>query len=128
MHVTKQEMDRLGRLKKRSDFLHIGKENKKWISKILILQNRNNSDIDDKDKNIRFGITVSKKVHKSAVKRNRIRRQIRAAAYDVFSNLSKENNDFVIIARNNILKSKYKDIVRDIKWCLKRMDLTKDND
>ncbi len=127
MHTKKEQMKKLGRLKKRSDFLHIGKENKKWISKILILQNRNNRDIADKGKNIRFGITVSKKVHKSAVKRNRIRRQIKAAAYDIFSNLSKENNDFVIIARNNILGCKYKDIVRDMKWCLKKMDLMKDD-
>ena len=119
MHAKKEDIEMIDRLKKRSDFLRVGKENDKWISKILILQKTENKQNADK---INFGITVSKKVSKLAVKRNKIRRRLKNAAYEIFSQYAQNNIDFVIIARSNILNADFAEIKKDLKWCLKRMD------
>ena len=124
MNVTKKQMNGLDRLKKRSDFLRLGKSKEKWISKIMIVQKSENNITDHK---INFGITVSKKVSKLAVDRNKVKRKIKSACYEVFSEHAKKEYDFVIIARNNIMDASFKDIKRDIKWCLKKMGCLESN-
>ena len=124
MHVTKEQMNGLDRLKKRSDFLRLGKSKDKWISKIMIIQKIENNPA---DKKINFGIIVSKKVSKLAVDRNKIKRQIKSAAYEIFSEHAKKEYDFVIIARNTIKNASFNDIKKDIKWCLKKMGCLESN-
>ena len=51
----------------------------------------------------RLGITVSKKVSKRAVDRNKIKRLVRESFRDLHKSLM--NNDFVIIARKNAAKA-----------------------
>jgi ribonuclease P protein component len=66
----------------------------------------------DKGRN-RLGITVTKKIDKRAVKRNKIKRRIR----DIFrlnQHLLRENFDIIIIARKNAAEIEYKDTAREI--------------
>ena len=125
MHTAQDKMKRLGRLKKRSDFLCVQYANQKWISKSLIIQKRpwNEEEVATSgDVRRRFGFTVTKKVHKSAVKRNRLRRILRALAYDCLcTDQSEAHHDYVFIARKDALDLDYKELKRDIDWCLRRL-------
>ena len=122
MKTKQQEIKNLGRLKGRSDFLRVQNSGKKWISKNFILQmDEGLADIP------RFGVTVTKRLEKSAVKRNRIKRRLRAAAYDVMAGEptlmsgSFERTDFVLLARQGLIEAEYTDIKKDLRWCLGKL-------
>lgn len=111
-------MNMLGRLKKRPEFLHVQKNAKKWTSTSLVLQIApNNAEIS------RFGLTVTKKTYKEAVKRNRIRRRLRTLAYEILPLHAASGYDFVLIGRTETLEAPYETLVKDLKWCLKRLEI-----
>ena len=116
MHATKQKMMKWDRLKNRSDFLRVQAAGNKWVSKGVIVQAAENS-----GEKSHFGITVTKRLNKSAVVRNRIKRRLRAAAYDVFPTCSKDRVDYVLIGRPETLTRSYESLCKDLAWCLKRM-------
>ncbi|MGH1456498.1 MAG: ribonuclease P protein component [Alphaproteobacteria bacterium] len=123
MHTNKKELSALEMLTARSHFLAVQGSGKKWVSKSLILQIKEN-DLGI----IRTGYTVSKKVDKSAVKRNRIKRRLRAAAADGLTRHAKTGYDFVLVGRRETSTKDYKDIVSDLKWCLKKLDAVEKKD
>ena len=102
----------------RSDFIAIQSGGEKWISQGLILQVRKN-DLGL----IRTGFTVSKKVDKSAVKRNRIKRRLRSVMADTLPKLAKEGYDYILVGRKLTATRSYDDLLKDLKWCLKKLDL-----
>lgn len=99
----------------RSDFLSIQHKGKKWVSNGLILQAREN-DLGL----VRIGFTVSKKVDKRAVVRNRIKRRLRAAAADVLSVSAKPGVDYILVGRIKTATRPYESLCNDLKWCLKK--------
>ncbi len=111
----------IGRLQKRSDFLRVqqisNKKNKKWVSKTAIIQ------LADNDGGLRYGLTVSKRVDKRAVARNRIKRRLRAVLDDLLKGYIHHDLDVVVIGRALTLTASIEDIERDVQWCLKRMDV-----
>ena len=113
-------MKQIGRLQKRPAFLRVAKDGKKWVSKSMIVQAAAN-DLGQ----TRFGLTVTKKISKSAVVRNRIRRRLRAAAYDVLPGTIKDGYDIVLIGRHETQTKDYADLVKDLRWCLKRLEVLK---
>lgn len=113
-------MKQVGRLKKRSDFLRLQKSGRKWVSKSLILQVMDQPG-DQQHEPFRFGITVTRRTVKSAVGRNRIKRRLRALAFDTLPDIAKKNTDFVLIGRADTANFPYEDLERDLKWCLKRL-------
>lgn len=102
-------------LKARSDFLAVQGKGRKWVSHGLILQVREN-DLNT----VRVGFTVSKKVHKSAVRRNRIKRRLRAVAYDVLPLQAKIGCDYILVGRPESAVREYDSLCSDLKWCLKK--------
>ncbi len=120
MHTTKSEMKNTERLKKRSDFVALNKKAQKWVSQSMVIQALKH---DTPSPTMRVGFTVTKKVDKSAVKRNRIKRRMRAAAADVLSTQAKPGYDYVLIGRQQTATRSYKTLCKDLKWCLKKMDL-----
>lgn len=62
----------------------------------------------------RYGVIISAKLEKSAVKRNRLKRQI----YEILRALSKENSknnlDIVLIPKKRILTSTFEEIEKDL--------------
>jgi ribonuclease P protein component len=74
--------------------------------------------MDKKDENSRFAVIVSKKVGKTAVSRNKIRRQ----AYSAISNLTKSAKKGILCAfyaKKEVKTAKYLYISRDISELLK---------
>lgn len=116
MHATKQDLQKLDRLQKRSDFLRLNNGAQKWISKGFVLLARPN----DKDVR-RFGVTVTKKLEKTAVGRNRMKRRLRAIAADVLPSGAKGGMDYVLIARDGAATRPYADLQKDLKWCLEKL-------
>lgn len=67
------------------------------------------------DNNLHIGITVSKKsISKLAVKRNLIKRKLRAGINENIRNYNLIGYDFVITARNKINETSYNDLVIEL--------------
>lgn len=114
--ATKETISTLGRLKERSDFLRVGKAGHKWVSPTVIVQ------IAPAGGDIKsFGITITKKSLKKAVDRNRVKRRLRAAAAEVLPARLPGDMDCVLIGRPATLSADYQAILKDLRWCLKRL-------
>ncbi len=116
MKATKQDLEKLDRLQKRSDFLRVNAKAGKWVSKGFILLAAANE-----GESRRFGVTVTKKLDKTSVGRNRMKRRLRAAAADVLPRVAKTGMDYVLIARSECATRPYADLVKDLRWCLEKM-------
>lgn len=118
MHASKDQQASLVKIKKRSDFLKIQGGGRKWVSHGLIVQTKPNEDGVQ-----RIGFTVSKKVDKSAVKRNRIKRRLRAVAADILPTHAALGHDYILVGRPQTLTRPYETLCNDLKWCLDKMGL-----
>lgn len=105
-------------LKNRADFLRLNKSGDKWISQSLILQTAPN---EGQQNTMRFGLTITKKTFKSAVKRNRIKRRLRALANSTLKTHAQSGHDYVLIGRPATLETPYAQLEKDLLWCLKRI-------
>ncbi len=116
MKATKEDLKKLERLLKRSDFLLANAKGQKWVAKGMIVLARPNE-----TGTRRVGITVTKKLEKTAVGRNRMKRRLRAASADVLPNCAKAGMDYVLIARAETATRPYADLQKDLRWCLEKM-------
>jgi ribonuclease P protein component len=107
-------------LKKRTDFLKINRQGKKCVSHGVILQALPN-DLGYS----RIGYTVTKKTDPSSVKRNRIKRRLRAAAAEILTMHAKESHDYVLIGRSQTASRPYVTLCNDLKWCLGKLGCAK---
>jgi len=98
------------RLKKNSDFSLVMKGKRLSVDGLSLFCVRNSMD------NFRIGISVSKKLACS-VRRNRLRRQIRACIGEILTNHSK-GYDLVFIARPELRTASYKQILNTVKKIL----------
>ena len=125
MTAQNNKKTKIGRLKKRSDFLWVQeqsrKNDQKWVSKTAILQIAPNTD--KYDDGVRYGLTVSKRVDKKAVNRNRIKRRLRAVLDDLLIDYVDQGLDIVVIGRPLTLRAPLEEIDKDIRWCLKRLEV-----
>ncbi len=122
MTASTTQNKKISPLKKRADFLLMNKEAQKWVSQGLVIQARPNG-LD----HIRIGFTVTKKVSKLAVTRNRIKRRLRAAAAETVPQIAKEGCDYVLIGRHETEGRDYKQLCKDIRWCLDKMGFIKED-
>ena len=120
MHASKEQLKSLSRLKSRADFLKIQSKGRKWVSHGVILQALPNN-----LGQMRMGLTVTKKTEKSAVKRNRIKRRLRAVAADVLPLYAAGSYDYVLIGRALTATRPYETLCNDLKWCLDKMGCRK---
>ena len=121
MFAKKKNIKSIGRLKKRSDFLCVQQKGRKWIAKGMVLEIRENE-----NSGIRCGLTVSKRVSKLAVLRNRVKRRLKSVSYDVLPEYNQQNLDIVLIGRVSTIERSYEDLSNDLRWCLKKMDILPD--
>jgi ribonuclease P protein component len=110
---------RIVSVKKRSDFQSISAENRKFIVSSFIMLCVPTPDFYKADGQARLGLTVTKKVG-NAVVRNRIRRRLREAFRQV-ANSTKENHDYVLIARKNALLCEYSALIGELEFALSRI-------
>ncbi len=111
----------IGRLKKRPEFLRVAASRKKWVATGLILQVRRRADTETSDTGVRVGFTVSRKVG-NAVRRNRVRRRLRAVAGQVMPGHARAGRDFVIIGRAGTFRRPFAALLNDLRTALKKMD------
>ena len=110
----------LPRLKRRPEFLRVAATRQKWVAPGLILQVRKRSIKEANTNDARIGFTVSRKVGNS-VKRNRVRRRLKAAAAIMMSNHAQVGTDIVIIGRKNTLKRPFSALMADMTMALKKL-------
>ncbi len=122
MQASKEEQASLTQIKKRADFLKIQSKGRKWVSHGLIVQTAPNE-----EGLKRIGYTVSKKVDKSAVKRNRIKRRLRAVAADILPNGAMDGQDYILVGRPQTALRPYETLCEDLRWCLRKMGLEAKN-
>lgn len=104
------------RLKKRSEFLTAQRSGHKVVAKTIIVElARNRTD------DIRVGFTVSKRVSKLAVIRNRIKRRLRAAADEAIPEIGIEGFDYVIVGRLSALNNDFETILKDLRYAVNRL-------
>lgn len=105
------------RIKKSQDFEKIIHKRKSVTNKQFVLYYFPN------DEHLRIGISVSKKLGKAVV-RNKIKRQVRMMAQDIFD--ENQKCDYIIIVRNSYLKNDFeankKSLESLYKKILQRMD------
>jgi ribonuclease P protein component len=103
-------------LNKNYEFMRAYKKGKFYVGKYIILYAiKNNCKLN------RLGITVNKKIGKS-VKRNRVKRLIKES-YRFYENFIKNDFDLVFVARNQEVIPRYLDIIREMKFLLKKLDV-----
>lgn len=110
------------RIRVRRDFLRAAKSGDKWVTPGLIVQAGVSPNVGD-EASMRVGFTVSKKVG-NAVKRNRVRRRLRAAADRVLPADGRPGRDYVVIGRKAALKRPFSDLVRDLRTAVHKVDLS----
>lgn len=117
----------LVRIKRHFDFVEMRDAPFKAFTKSFVLQMRPN------EKNeTRFGFTVSKKISKSAVVRNRLRRQMREIVR-LCPTLKEKypSHDLILIAREEALNRPYQQLTQDFEYLLThfhKMDDEKNSD
>ncbi len=119
---------KVGRLKKRPEFLAVAGAKRKWATAGLIVQARAHDDRQHPDPGqpaIRIGLTASKKVG-GAVERNRARRRLRAALAEVLAPHAKAGHDYVLVARGETVHRPYGALKDDLAQALKRLKLWRD--
>jgi ribonuclease P protein component len=102
-------------LKKRAEFLAVTEKGSKAVAKGLVLF-ANTS----KTQTARVGFIVTKKLG-NAVKRNRIKRRLRAVWQIVIKDCI-NSRDYVILARSSAFDRDFKDLVNDLIYTLKKCD------
>jgi ribonuclease P protein component len=125
MQAKAKDLQNLGRLKKRSEFLCAAQSGFKWVSPSVIMQLDPNPKAQKQSPQIHFGVTATKKLG-CAPQRSRIKRRLRAALKDViaerqelFQNINGAN--LVLIGRDATTDIDYKQLKKDMSWCLKRL-------
>jgi len=101
------------RIRRRPEILSLQRIGKKLYSKhFLIILSPAEQPLN------RLAVTVSKKVHKSAVRRNRVKRKIREI-FRLHHRQLKGHFDMLIIARKNAHEINYQDTHREILGALR---------
>lgn len=70
----------------------------------------------------RLGYTVSKKVSKLAVERNKIKRRLKAAVAATFT-AAKPGYDYVIIGKKTAMTREFEQLKGDLEFALKKIKL-----
>ena len=111
------------RLQKRGDFLRLQHRGVKQVMPAFILQAGPSP---DKLSQIRIGYTASKKIG-NAVCRNRAKRRLRALAALALVPASRPNTDYVLIARQKILRAGFSQLEAELRSAMLSVHKKLDN-
>lgn len=111
------------RLKKRADFLRVAGVRRKWATPGMVLQAAHGIPGVGAD-HLRVGFTATKKTG-NAVKRNRIKRRLRALAEEILPRHAKEGWDYVLIGRQSTSERDFGDLKKDLIFALRKVGALK---
>ena len=113
----------VGRLKKRSEFINVTANGKKWVTRgfILVANAQREKSKPDLEYLPRVGFTATKKIGNSVV-RNKAKRILRALSQEVLTSSNTPAWDYVIIARKTLTTSNYEDLKKDFRWAIKKLE------
>ena len=113
----------VGRLKKRSEFINVTANGKKWVTDgfILVANAQRQKSKPDLEYLPRVGFTATKKIGNSVV-RNKAKRILRAISQEVLTSSNTPAWDYVIIARKTLTTSNYEDLKKDFRWAIKKLE------
>ncbi len=114
---------RIGRLRKRAEFLRAAAQGKKAAMPGVIIQSLAAAATAphlDAGADLWLGLTVSRKVG-NAVARNRARRRLREAARSVLPRVAASGHDYVLIGRTETLTRPFPLLIADIEGALRRL-------
>jgi|TARA_Y100000994_G_scaffold213872_1_gene189398 ribonuclease P protein component len=113
----------VGRLKKRSEFINVTANGKKWVTRgfILVANAQREKSTPDLEYLPRVGFTATKKIGNSVV-RNKAKRILRAISQEVLTSSNTPAWDYVIIARKTLTTSNYEDLKKDFRWAIKKLE------
>jgi ribonuclease P protein component len=103
------------RIRKRDDFLRAQKAKNSIATAGLVLQAVPSKIASEAE--LRLGFTATTKVG-NAVRRNRIKRRLRAVAREVMCQCALPGQDYVIIGRFRAFDREFEGLVKDLKYAL----------
>lgn len=103
------------RLSKRSEFVRLNQQAKRWVTPSFILQAAPNG-----LESMRVGFTVTKK-QGNAVVRNRIKRRLKEAAEQVMPCCAQASTDYVLIGREAAKEVAFDQLTNQLRWALRRI-------
>ena len=117
------------RLRQRREFLDVARDGRKHAAPGLVLQamKRPGDEVSAGTDAIRVGFTVTKKIG-NAVKRNRVRRRLRAAADRVVPVHGRDGYDLVLIGRAGTANREFPDLVRDLETAMRKLGVYRQNE
>ncbi len=112
-------LPKANRLKDHRNFRQVYQAGKTYKSSHLVLRILSSSTLSNSDAPppTRFGITISRKVSKKAVVRNRLKRQIRSAIRTLLPQVS-SGWQVIIIVRHHAIECNYEHFLRELKQLL----------
>lgn len=122
MKATKEQIQVLSRLKQQAAFDCLRKTKKRWVSKGFALQA-----IPAEGETPQYCVITSKHAAKLATDRNKMRRRLRAVAYEILTTEAKQDMAYMLVARKESMTLPMETLRRDLIWCLKKLDLAKDD-
>lgn len=108
------------RLKRRREFLRVAGAGRKWAAPGLVLQACPFGLAASEATDVRYGLTVSRKVG-GAVVRNRVRRRLRVVAETVLPKHAEPGHDYVLIGRASTVSRPFPALLDDLKIALRRV-------
>lgn len=124
MYATRDQMTLLSRLTDQAAFDSLRKTRTRWVAKGFAIQAIPRA---EDAEGLGFCVIASKKTAKSAVVRNRMRRRLKSTSYDVLPRYAAKGYDYMIVARREAASLDGESLRRDMEWCLKRLELLRDD-
>lgn len=112
-------MTAIGRLKTRTEFLHV-RGGARFVAPSLVLQARKRNGETEEIHLARFGFTATKGLG-GAVVRNRARRRLKEAVRLAGSPLAVEGYDYVLIAREGTIQRRFTELIKDLQRALAKV-------
>lgn len=116
------------KITKTDEYKAISKNSDKFHAQTLLLLSKKTPEQYYFDKNTgnnaehfcRVGYTASKKVG-NAITRNRAKRRLKEAARKILPEMAENGHDYVIIAKAAIKDADFEKILKDLRFCVKRI-------
>lgn len=115
-------------IKNRKDFVDTYKKGESYYRPTVILQKRKTPEKYTKvterykaENFVRYGITVTKKITKIAVHRNKIRRRLRESMTKLLQQYGQNHYDYVVVARKFALDCDFQRLYNDLEKCFQNI-------